>query len=443
MHLKQMLPEGASVAILGAGMSGRAAASLALSLGYKAQLFDQKDRDAVSVFDADCAQAFAAIIISPGFAASHPWRLAAHGSGKPCFGELGFAAWHWKGKLYAVTGTNGKTSTTQLFQQACEAAGYYAVAVGNIGAPLSEAVMSDQNNEEAVAICEISSFQAECPRGLELDALLWLNFSEDHLDRYPSMQAYFLAKANLLDCLKAEAPAVAPASIRPFFRDNLQAHKLHFFADEMPADNSLDSASPFCRQPFYQNFQLLAGLWSLLALPESSLVQAANHSRLPEHRLQRVASSDLLYVWDDSKATNFDASLAAVRALAPQPIVWIGGGASKGGDLHGFIARLAPHIQQAFVYGEVAADLQAVLSQHSVPCSYDSDFLNAVQAALAFSLHPRTDGQAWQLLLSPGFSSLDQFISYAERGKYFQSIVFGLMPTQNMPLLDSSNFSTL
>ena len=257
------------------------------------------------------------------------------------------------------------------------------------------------------------------------------------------MQAYFLAKANLLDCLKAEAPAVAPASIRPFFRDNLQAHKLHFFADEMPADNSLDSASPFCRQPFYQNFQLLAGLWSLLALPESSLVQAANHSRLPEHRLQRVASSDLLYVWDDSKATNFDASLAAVRALAPQPIVWIGGGASKGGDLHGFSARLAPHIQQAFVYGEVAADLQAVLSQHSFPCGYDSDFLNAVQAALAFSLHPRTDGQAWQLLLSPGFSSLDQFISYAERGKYFQSIVFGLMPTQNMPLLDSSNFSTL
>ena len=435
IHRNGMPPEGASIAILGAGLSGRAAGRLVQSLGYQAQLFDQQASDAQAVFDSDRAQQFSAVIISPGFSAEHPWRLAAQASAKPCFGELGFAATHWKGKLYAVTGTNGKTSTTQLFQQACQAAGYCAVAVGNIGVPLSEAVMSDQNSEQAVAICEISSFQAECPDGLALDALLWLNFAEDHLDRYPNMQAYFLAKANLVDCLKAEAPAVLPDSIRTFFTDTLQAQQLHFCSEKMQTEAILDSASPFYHQPYRQNFQQLAVLWRLLGLPEESLIRAANHNRLPEHRLQKVASSDLLCAWDDSKATNFDACLAALQSLAPQPIVWIGGGASKGGDLHGFIARVAPHVQQAFVYGEVAKDLQAGLSRHSVPCGYNSDFLNAVQAAFAFCMHPRSDGQTWQLLLSPGFSSLDQFVSYAERGKCFQSTVFGLMPTQNPPLL--------
>ena len=117
IHGDGMSPEGASIAILGAGLSGRAAFRLARSLGYQAELFDQKASDARAVFNAELVQRFAACIISPGFSAEHPWRQVAETSGKICFGELGFAAQHWKGRLYAVTGTNGKTSTQNYFSR--------------------------------------------------------------------------------------------------------------------------------------------------------------------------------------------------------------------------------------------------------------------------------------------------------------------------------------
>lgn len=424
-----MPPAGASIAILGAGLSGRAAFRLARSLGYQPQLFDQKASDARAVFNADQVQRFAACIISPGFSAKHPWRQVAETSGKMCFGELGFAAQHWKGRLYAVTGTNGKTSTTELFQQACKAAGFRALALGNNGAPFSEAVLSNHNSEGSIAICEISSFQAELPRGLQLDALLWLNFAEDHLDRYPQMEAYFSAKANLLDCLKCEAPAVLPETIRSYVRHRFDTEQGFFYAKPVPSAVELVPESPFLKQPFYQNYSLLKVLWRQLGLPEDCLSIAANDCRLPAHRLQRVYDSNKLVAWDDSKATNFSASLAALEALAPNRIVWIGGGASKGGDLDSFVTNIAPYVQQAFVYGEVAPLLQAGLSQKAVVASQLSDFTSAVTAAVGFCQNQDCDMQAWQLLLSPGFSSLDQFTSYAERGKCYQSIVLSLMLT--------------
>lgn len=433
----EALPANATIAILGAGLSGRAAHRLTTRLGYGALLFDQSSSDAQSGFDLQRAQQFAAIIISPGFEAGHPWRLAAENSGKPCWGELGFAAMHWKGKLYAVTGTNGKTSTTRLFRQACQAAGFKALAVGNIGTPLSDVILSAHNREQAIAICEISSFQAEWPQGLSLDGLLWLNFAEDHLDRYPNMQAYYSAKAKLLSCLKGRAPAVLPAAIRHFLAESSCAQQSYFYSDQVDITCDLESASPFYRQPFRENYRLLKALWKHLALPEAPLRQAANSSSLPEHRLQLVYASHQLCAWDDSKATNFDACLAAVQSLRPKPIIWIGGGASKGGELHSFVASLGPHIQQAFVYGEVAPWLQSELSQQAVTCYQFLDFASAVHAALEYCQNQACGEHAWQLLLSPGFSSLDQFISYAERGKCFQSIVFSLLPTQNVPLLRS------
>ena len=277
----------------------------------------------------------------------------------------------------------------------------------------------------------MSSFQAELPRGLQLDALLWLNFAEDHLDRYPQMETYFSAKANLLECLKSKAPAILPDSIRRYVSHRFDSPQDFIYPDAVESDTKLDSESPFAKQPFSQNFSLLKALWSQLGLPERSLISAANNSRLPAHRLQLVRASNQLSVWDDSKATNFAACLAALAALAPKPIVWIGGGASKGGDLDKFVEQLAPYVRQAFVYGEVAALLQAGLSQQAVGCSQFADFRSAVEAAVGFCKKHNNDAQAWQLLLSPGFSSLDQFASYAERGKCYQSIVLSLMPTEN------------
>ena len=144
------------------------------------------------------------------------------------------------------------------------------------------------------------------------------------------MEAYFSAKANLLDCLKSKAPAVLPESIRSNVSNYFDTQQDFIYAEAVESDPELDLQSPFAKQPFSQNFSLLKALWSQLGLPEHSLSIAANNSRLPAHRLQLVCASNQLSAWDDSKATNFAACLAALEALAPKPIVWIGAGPLKG-----------------------------------------------------------------------------------------------------------------
>jgi UDP-N-acetylmuramoylalanine--D-glutamate ligase len=170
------------VAIFGAGVSGLAARRLALSLGLEVCLFDEGGKGDRTQFSLDSVRDFCAFIFSPGFANAHPWRVLAAGSGCPCYSELGFAARHWRGKLIGITGTNGKTTITSLLCDGLHAAGRVAVAAGNIGTPLSDFVLRNVNGTQTYAVCEISSFQAELPRGLHLDGLIWSNFAEDHLE---------------------------------------------------------------------------------------------------------------------------------------------------------------------------------------------------------------------------------------------------------------------
>ncbi|MEM8867903.1 MAG: Mur ligase family protein [Verrucomicrobiota bacterium] len=196
------------IAVFGAGISGQAAARLAGREGAKVTLFDQKTEGANAIFEQADLDQFDRFVFSPGFAATHPWRLLVVGSGKPCYGEFSYAASKWKGPLIAITGTNGKTTTTELLRDALIAVGKSAHAVGNIGMPLSELICEGANDGETIAVCEVSSFQAELCAGLQVDALIWTNFSEDHLDRYESIEDYFRAKANLLGSLKEGAPFI-------------------------------------------------------------------------------------------------------------------------------------------------------------------------------------------------------------------------------------------
>jgi UDP-N-acetylmuramoylalanine--D-glutamate ligase len=191
-------------AIFGAGMSAQAARRLVLSLGFSVVLFDEAGEGDRTTFVEDDLSEFVCFIVSPGFSVEHPWRLMAEASGKPCMSELAFAARYWKGHTIGITGTNGKSTLTGLVQDALQQSGQVSVAAGNIGYPFSDAVLSEANRPASWAVLEISSFQAEFCSGLVLDALLWSNFAEDHLDRYPSMAAYFNAKARLIDCLKPD-----------------------------------------------------------------------------------------------------------------------------------------------------------------------------------------------------------------------------------------------
>ena len=412
------------VAIFGAGLSAQAAKRLAIQLDLQVCLFDQGGQGDKAVFAPQDLTDFDAFIFSPGFARQHPWRVLAEASGRPCYSELGFAAQYWRGQLLAVTGTNGKTTLTELLCAALQRAGHTAVAAGNIGAPLSDFVRDRINGRHAYAVCEVSSFQAELCAGLRLDGLIWTNFAEDHLDRYENQAEYFAAKQRLINCLKVDAPCFVGPSVVAFDPALADRPQCHCVTSATPTHVPLEPRSPFVRAPQRDNFALAVALWQTLELPLRALVDSANHFQLAAHRLHQVAVWDGVSFWDDSKATNFHAALAAIDALFAQrlPIFWIGGGSPKGGDVDRFVAALAPKIEAAFVYGTAAESLASALrARHPKVQSY-RHFGNAVAAAsrAAMARSPAA------VLLSPGFASLDQFSGYAERGKSFISIVLGL-----------------
>ncbi len=405
------------MAIFGAGKSGLAAAKLCSKWGLNYFIFDEGGQGDSTLFTENEAKKFDIFIFSPGFPKEHQWLKIVKKSDSPCFGELGFAISQWRGKVIGVTGTNGKTTLVSLLKSALKAIGVKAVTAGNIGQPLSELCFKNENCEDAWAICEISSFQAELNLGIQLDALIWTNFAEDHLDRHVTLESYFGAKCNLLSCLKKGGYAVVGDSVIAM-DSNFKSLGL---SCEPVLASALSEKSPFCRYPQLNNLQLAAQLWEYLELPRKALIETANQFKLAPHRLSKILEWKGVSFWDDSKATNFSAALAALDAI-PSPIYWICGGASKGGDVSTFASTGASKAVAIFTYGEVSNDLSKALQKTHYDVQLYVDFEHAVIAATQSALQNTPS----VVLLSPGFSSIDQFKSYNERGELFISTVLGL-----------------
>lgn len=409
------------VAVFGAGVSGRSARSLATGLDLEVCLFDEGGKGDAAEFNETLLNNFDAFIFSPGFAAEHPWRVLAEDSGKPCFGELGFAALHWRGRLIGITGTNGKTTLTSLLCESLQAAQLGAVEAGNIGTPLSDFVLGDLNHGSTYAVCEISSFQAELTRGLQLDGLVWTNFAEDHLERYASMEDYFAAKRKLIGCLRPGAPAFLGPDVPAFDPAVSDAPNVFVVGDHSEWLERLAPESPFCMPPQSANFELSMAFWRYFDFPEESLFNTANSFQLAAHRLSCVLEWGGVCFWNDSKATNFHAALAAMDALKGA-IYWIGGGSYKGGDIRAFVREASPKIKKAFLYGTVAEELSGYFSETGTCFEQQADFSKAVEAAVKAAL---ADAPSI-VLLSPGFASFDQFSGYADRGNAFVNTIFKL-----------------
>ncbi len=412
------------VAIFGAGVSGHSARSLAIALGLDVCLIDEGGQGDASEFNDELLDAFDAFIFSPGFAATHPWRVLVEDSSRPCYSELGFAALHWRGRLLGITGTNGKTTLTGLLAKALKDSGNDAVEAGNIGTPLSDFILTDSNKEGAYAVCEISSFQAELTRGLQLDGLIWTNFAEDHLNRHASMEEYFAAKRNLIDCRKTDAPAFLGSEVYAFDPTVSKAPNIFIVENDSQWIEQLAPKSPFRMSPQSANFTLAAAFWTRFGLSMKSLIYSANTFQLAAHRLSLISEWSGVSFWNDSKATNFHASLAAMNAIntSKGSIYWICGGSGKGGGIKAFAHSAAAKVRMTFLYGEVADEMANYFRETRARFEAHADFLTAVQSATKAALKdtPST------VLLSPGFASYDQFSKYTERGDVFVATIFRL-----------------
>jgi UDP-N-acetylmuramoylalanine--D-glutamate ligase len=410
------------VAVLGGGVSGTGVQPLLAALGATAEVYDAKGRE----FTAEAARRHGLVLFSPGFAPEHPWLRLADAAGGLALGELDFASLFWRGRVVAITGTNGKTTLTEFLVHALRAAGETAHAAGNIGRPFSQLVAETGGGDAMqTAVCEVSSFQSETLQHFRADTTLWTNFAEDHLERHPGMEAYFSAKWHLV-ARTAPGGLFTGASVHRFARKfgRTLPESAALATEQALADPRL-AGTVFADYPQRENYLLAAAWWRASGRDETALLAAATTFRLGRHRLARVGEHGGVTFWNDSKATNFHAVEAAL-ARFPRPVLLIAGGKAKGGDLAGFVRRIAPRVKHAFLIGETQTELATFCTAGHVAHTVCATLAEAVRGALAQA----TAGDA--VLLSPGFASFDQFRNYEDRGDQFEQLIRELTPAASL-----------
>ena len=417
-HLTALLSRPA--AVMGAGLSGRAAEALLKRQGFDVVVYDEHASDACQTFHPEYAQRHGLVVYSPGFSKEHPWLEIARSAGCRCLGELEFAAHCWQGRLIAITGTNGKTTLTQFLGFALRHVGWETVVAGNVGVPFSKVCAEASNTRGAVALCEVSSFQSESLEAFPAHTILWTNFSEDHLDRHTGLADYFKAKWRLIEVQRLKTriifgPSIPAAAER--FGHTLPATAL--VVDPLEEDGIPPEGSVFKTVPQQDNYRLAHAFWRAEGLPLGELQACARRFRLPPHRLQQIAEIKGIRFWNDSKATNFAATLAALSHF-DKPVYWIGGGLPKGGDRASFVRQLASKVHTAFLIGTTAVDLERELGRQGTPARRFATLEAAVADAYALAT-PQGN-----VVLSPGFASFDMFPGYAERGICFEKAVLSL-----------------
>jgi UDP-N-acetylmuramoylalanine--D-glutamate ligase len=372
------------------------------------------------------------VVPSPGVPEGHPFLQAAMRRGVPCRSEVDLAAELLTAcgrTLVAITGTNGKTTVTELTAAMLRASGIDAVVAGNIGAPLLDEASRERN---AVVVAEVSSFQlATTTAAFRPRAAALLNLAEDHLDWHRTFAAYAHAKAKVFTrqrpsdllvynaddpvvaALAAEAPGRAAAfSVMPDAPAGYRVvtgatGRVLVAADGRPiADvDDLPASAPHD----LANVLAAAALALDLGASAEGVARAACAFERGAHRLQQVAEIDGVRYVDDSKATNVHAALAAIRAF--DRVVLLAGGHNKGLDLAPLRGG-ADHIVAVVAIGNAAAEVEHVF-RGVVPVARATSMREAVRAACEFA----EPGDV--VLLSPACASFDWYRSYAERGDDF------------------------
>ncbi len=368
------------------------------------------------------------IVPSPGVPLAHPVFELASAQGVPVRGEVELASRWTDLPLVAVTGTNGKTTVTALIAEMLVASDVPAVAGGNIGLPLSDAVRRDVE----VVVAEVSSFQLWCTDTFRPKVGVWLNVAEDHLDWHGHVDSYAAAKAriwahqekgdlavaNTDDAVVTRYAADAPGRVETF---GLVEPAQWCVVDGVlvgPAGKILPASELRRSLPHDVANALAASAAALAAGATLAGVRAAlrQFDNLP-HRLALVAEAGGVRWYDDSKATNPHAVLAALSSFAS--VVLIAGGRNKGLDLT-LLAKGAGSVRAVVALGEAGAEVEAAFTG-LCPVTRAGAMDEAVAAAAAVA---RADDA---VLLSPGCASFDRYGSYAERGDDFARCVHRLL----------------
>ncbi|HVU92187.1 MAG TPA: UDP-N-acetylmuramoyl-L-alanine--D-glutamate ligase [Jatrophihabitans sp.] len=441
---------GRTVAVCGARFAGQAAARALLARGARVVLIDRdRPRGAEELVAAGAGFAdalpgdVALVVTSPGWPPNHPLFADAAARGIEVIGELEFA-WRLRGDDPAdwlmITGTNGKTTTVRMLESILLAAGRRALAVGNVGVSIIDAVTADPPFD--VLAVEASSYQLHWSSSIRPAAGALLNLAPDHLDWHGSMAAYAQAKtavwSGAVAIGNADDPAVAellPAGAVSFTLGEPAPGQLGVrdgrLVSQAFGDDGLELAAAAEVRPAgahnVANALAAAALARAHGVPAPAVAEGLRRFVPDPHRNQVVHQSGGVTWVDDSKATNPHAARASL--LAYPRIVWVAGGQLKGVDVGDLVAEVAGRLVAAVLLGEDRQAVATSLARHApdvpvivVNSTDDGAMTEVVRAAAGFARAGDT------VLLAPAAASYDMFSGYAARGDAFAAAARKLSP---------------
>jgi UDP-N-acetylmuramoylalanine--D-glutamate ligase len=410
--MRPPLPDGPYL-IVGLARSGAAAARMLLSHGAVVGVDRENPVPPPGVEPhlgsdgVELLERVGCVVKSPGVPNEAPVIVTARERGMAVLGELELAWRLLPNRFVAVTGTNGKTTTTELLGAIHREAGLPAAVAGNVGTPLSSLV--GEVNERAVIVCEVSSFQAEDSEAFAPETALLLNLDEDHLDRHGTLDAYREAKLRVFTNQTPEHVAVAP----PGLQLPGSARRV-VFGD--PADLPLPAEEVRLRGRHNLENAMGASAAALASgVPADAVARALRTFTGVPHRLEEVGTvGGVLYV-NDSKATNVASAVRGIEAF-DGGVHAILGGSLKGGGFEGLRGAVASRCRACYLIGQAAERLERDLAG-AAALRRCGDLESAVRAASSAA----APGEV--VLLSPACASYDQFRDYEERGERFRALV--------------------
>ena len=468
--------EGIRAVVAGFGVSGFAAADNLTHLGASVVALDESDAgerreraDLLEILGATVRLGPGStdvlpddvdvVVTSPGWRPDAPLLAQAVARGVPVWGEVELA-WRLRDPDHdtpwlAVTGTNGKTTTVQMLEAILRAAGLRAIACGNVGLPIVEAVM-DPEPYDVLAV-ELSSFQLHYTSSMRAHSAAVLNVAEDHLDWYSSFEDYVADKARIYEgvqhaCVYNVADPITEQLVREAdvaegaraigFTPGIPDVGMVGVVDDVLADRAFiaerqstaaelctlaDLASP--APHFVADALAAAALARSYGVPAGAVRDALRAFTPAGHRIAEVATFGGVTWVDDSKATNPPAALASLQAY--DPVVWIAGGLAKGASFDDLVQQVRDRLRAVVLLGADAPLIAAALSRHApdVPVFHlpagETEPMDRVVAEAAGLARPGDT-----VLLAPGCASMDMFANYGARGDAFAEAVRRLRQTE-------------
>ena len=434
--------------VVGLGESGMAVVRFLRERGARVRVNDQRDREALGAAATE-AEALGAelvlgghpdsafedldlVVVSPGVPPL-PQLEQAEQRGVPVVSEVELASRFIDAPIVAITGTNGKSTVTTLIGEMSRRLGRPVFVGGNLGRPMIEAAGTDAGGADGLVIVELSSFQLERVSQMKAHVAILLNITPDHLDRYPSFEAYAAAKARIFERQDAEDFAILPADA-PDLRELIvdDATVVLFdgrSGDVRVVDGVVTDTQSSLRVPVAElrirgshnvsNACAAVLAARLLRVRDDDIASVLRDFKGLAHRTQFVRSVDGVEYIDDSKATNVGAAVASIDGLrgSKGKIVLIAGGVDKGGSYQPLRQRMSEEGRGVVVLGEAASLLESAFADSPIELRRATSMPDAVAHAAALARPGDT------VLLAPACSSFDMFRSYAERGDHFQRAV--------------------